>query len=427
MGGAGEHVEHPGGLGAVAVLREQVGVAAEGIRGAGNVEDGLRGESPDLVQQRGRHACSRGIREDAAAPGIAAIGAKKVVELGGSVNTLVEEQKKAQEAAREMAAAQKKVAEAMTEAAAAYGANDLKGYIAAMKKVGGDYTQGMQKGSFTATDSNIQAFSQHLKDQLAQADFGSALYQNLTKQLADANMLANLLQTAVKNGIDIAQFDPQGLFNKIFGENPGDYIDDAKWEELRKKIEELVGKPITIDVNTGEVSLNGKSKDESGVAGTKNLQSLVGNVSTITGALKELGVEVPEGFTKVLGVMQVITTIMMAIQSLATITATTSALKSIPIIGWFLQNGGVVHAANGFSGIVPGNSFSGDNIPAMLNAGETVLTRAQSGVIASALQAQDNGMAGGMGEVHVESDEMVLLLRNGAARRGMTIGEYLGL
>ena len=189
----------------------------------------------------------------------------------------------------------------------------------------------------------------------------------------------------------------------------------------------MVGKPITIDVNTGEVSLNGKSKDESGVAGTKNLQSLVGNVSTITGALKELGVEVPEGFTKVLGVMQVITTIMMAIQSLATITATTSALKSIPIIGWFLQNGGVVHAANGFSGIVPGNSFSGDNIPAMLNAGETVLTRAQSGVIASALQAQDNGMAGGMGEVHVESDEMVLLLRNGAARRGMTIGEYLGL
>ena len=77
MGGAGEHVEHPGSLGAVAVLREQVGVAAEGVGGAGNVEDGLRGESPDLVQQRGRHACSRGIREDAAAPGIAAIGERR--------------------------------------------------------------------------------------------------------------------------------------------------------------------------------------------------------------------------------------------------------------------------------------------------------------------------------------------------------------
>ena len=51
MGGTGEHVEHAGRIGAVAVVREQVGVAAEGVRGAGNVGDGLRGETADLVQQ----------------------------------------------------------------------------------------------------------------------------------------------------------------------------------------------------------------------------------------------------------------------------------------------------------------------------------------------------------------------------------------
>lgn len=353
--------------------------------------------------------------------------AAKVVELGGSVNTLLEEQKKAQETAREMAAAQKKVAAALEEASTAYSANDLKGYMSALRKVGGDYTQGMQKGNFSYTSSNLSAFTAYLNERLAQAYLGTTLHQNLTKQLADANMLANLMETAIKNGIDIAQFDPQGLFNKIFGENPGDYIDDAKWEELRKKIEELVGKPIAIDVNTGEVNVNGKSKDEKVGDGTKNLQSLVGNVSTITGALKELGVEVPEGFQKTLGVMQVVTTILMTLQSLAGITATTSAVKSIPIIGWFLQNGGVVHAADGWSGIVPGTHMSGDQVPAMLNSGELVLNKAQSGVIAAALTSAENSSGGGVSEARIESDQMVLLLRNGAARRGLTIGEYLGL
>jgi hypothetical protein len=46
-------------------------------------------------------------------------------------------------------------------------------------------------------------------------------------------------------------------------------------------------------------------------------------------------------------------------------------------------NGGIVHAAGGFS--VPGNSFSGDLVPAMLNSGELVLNRAQQGVLADAL------------------------------------------
>ena len=336
-------------------------------------------------------------------------------------------QKKAQEAAREMAAAQKKVAAALEEASTAYSSNDLKGYMSALSKVGGDYTQGMQKGNFSYTSSNLSAFTAYLNDRLAQADLGTTLYQNLTKQLADANMLANLMETAVKNGIDIAQFDPQTLFNKIFGENPGDYIEDANWQELRKKIEELVGKPITIDVNTGTVNVNGNGSKDEQKKNEMHLGQLVNNVQSITRSLNDLGVEIPEGLTKVLSTMNIITTILTTINTLAGISASTSILKSIPVIGWFLHNGGVVHAANGFSGTVPGNYFSGDQVPAMLDSGETVLSKAQSGIVATALNGIENGGFEGRSIATIESDQIRIVLQNGAQAKGMTISEYLGI
>lgn len=361
--------------------------------------------------------------------------AAKVVELGGSVNTLLEEQKKAQETAREMAAAQKKVAAALEEASTAYSANDLKGYMSALRKVGGDYTQGMQKGNFSYTSSNLSAFTAYLNERLAQADLGTTLYQNLTKQLADANMLANLMETAVKNGIDIAQFDPQALFNMIFGENPGDYIDDAKWQEVRKKIEELLGKPITIDVNTGEVNVNGKNGGKT-TSSQNQLGLLVNNVQNITRSLEHLGVEIPEGFQKVISTMQIITSVMNTIQSLAGVGGALGGMGKggggiFGMIGsifdgiFGFQNGGVVHAANGFSGVVPGNYYSGDNIPALLNSGETVLTKAQSGIVSTALQMTGAGYA--VSETRIESDQIRIVLKNGAQAKGMTVGQYLEL
>ena len=384
--------------------------------------------------------------------------AQKVVELGGSVNALIEDQKKAQEAARELTAAQKKAAEANQKMADSLAANDYKAYSAAYKQytVAQSDVQRLQpvevpilpkweqtfldalpeelkkygsKGielpvSMTYTQNNLSAFIGRLNEQLSQAPLGTTLYQNLTAQLADANMLANLMQTAVKNGIDAAQFDPQTLFNKIFGENPGDYIKDEKWQEIRKKIEEIIGKPITIDVNTGTVNVensNGKSAEK----GKNDYNKIVGSMSTITGALQQLGVEVPEGFSKTLGILQVISTITMAIQSLAAVTATTSALKAIPIIGWFLHNGGVVHAANGYS--VPGNHYSNDMVPAMLNSGELVLNKVQQGNLAS--QLQDSGNNGNVGRsmATIESDQIRIVLQNGAQAKGMTLGEYLGI
>ena len=80
-------------------------------------------------------------------------------------------------------------------------------------------------------------------------------------------------------------------------------------------------------------------------------------------------------------------------------------------------NGGVVKAANGATipgtFTVPGTTYSNDQIPAMLNAGETVLTRAQAGNIASQLQ----GAGGSINLNGVLTGENIFLSADRYARR----------
>ena len=80
-------------------------------------------------------------------------------------------------------------------------------------------------------------------------------------------------------------------------------------------------------------------------------------------------------------------------------------------------NGGVVKAVNGATipgtFTVPGTTYSNDQIPAMLNAGETVLTRAQAGNIASQLQ----GAGGSINLNGVLTGENIFLSADRYARR----------
>ena len=66
-------------------------------------------------------------------------------------------------------------------------------------------------------------------------------------------------------------------------------------------------------------------------------------------------------------------------------------------LGTMMSTISAIHSATGFAegGVVGGNTYSGDQIPAMLNAGEVVLNRAQTGALAS--QLQDGG--GGNGRI----------------------------
>lgn len=105
---------------------------------------------------------------------------------------------------------------------------------------------------------------------------------------------------------------------------------------------------------------------------TQNIGQIASGLSGITSGLQQLGIEVPQGIQQAIGILQGISSILAAIQTI-------SAIKL-----W--SNGGVIHAASGM--IVPGNNYSGDMVPSMINSGELILNRAQQGAVAS--QLQDN-------------------------------------
>jgi hypothetical protein len=139
-----------------------------------------------------------------------------------------------------------------------------------------------------------------------------------------------------------------------------------------------------------------------------NLSDITSNVGSMLSSLENIGIEIPKGFAQTFGVLQTITTILTAIQTIEAVGA---------FLGIF-ANGGTVKAANG---LVPGHSFSGDNIPAMLNSGETVLTRAQSSNLVSMLN--NNGMGNLQLETYLSGEDIRFVINNNGRRTG--VGEMV--
>ena len=88
-------------------------------------------------------------------------------------------------------------------------------------------------------------------------------------------------------------------------------------------------------------------------------------------------------------------------------------------VGTFLgiiphANGGVIHAASGYT--VPGNNFSGDMVPAMLNSGELVLNRAQQGNLAS--QLEGGGLSNLNLSAEIRGEQIRLVMNNNGRRTG---------
>lgn len=122
-------------------------------------------------------------------------------------------------------------------------------------------------------------------------------------------------------------------------------------------------------------------------------------------------------------------TVLQAIASIALGFASASKLAGeLGPFGWLAWLGAgtaalattisTVHSLTGYAegGMVQGNTYSGDQIPAMLNAGEVVLNHAQQGAIAS--QLQEAGGGGGYVPSSISGEQIYIAVNRYTRRTG---------
>ena len=159
-----------------------------------------------------------------------------------------------------------------------------------------------------------------------------------------------------------------------------------------------------------------KRKDLNAKADTtiiEGFSAISNSISGIFSGIEALGIEIPSGLKEVLGGIQAVASILTGISALVSVITTIQGVKSTPIIGEFLAGGGIAHAANGFIG---GNTFSGDQIPIMVNSGELILNRAQQGNLAS--QLSGGGMQNLQLEAVVRGEDLRFIINSNGRRTG---------
>ena len=318
----------------------------------------------------------------------------------------------------------------------------------------------MAEGVSGLNQKAISTYQSMLQESMKGMEYGST---DLTQTLAnsiDVTTLSNLLKTTLDQGLDITKMKFENgspiieeLWNTILS---GENIPDKAWEELGATISEELkkrgGKGIKINTATGNV---GDEEKQEQVDTLQQMQKLNSGLSSVNSGLQQIGIKLPDGMQKMLTVMQGVTSVIQGVQTvisvfstssqsantaavmantgtmtalIAALTANTAAL-SVNTTANFIPfaTGGIVHAAGGT--LVPGNSFSGDNIPALLNSGEVVLTRAQAGVIADALGEGNGNQGGGVPMLpYVSGDKIILGANNflkGAGKGELVTTSYL--
>ena len=254
------------------------------------------------------------------------------------------------------------------------------------------------------------------------------LKEKIATSLADAaaqvdeTTISTLMRTVIANGIEGLDLDFASL-QEMMAE--GLDIPDEKFEELQNKINEKLQAmgidPINIDFKTGEI---GKEVVKTANDTNKAWQAAANAISSAGSAMQNI----EDPAAQVAGiVMQAVANIALGFskQSIeaagggpfAWIAATLSGLAVMTSTIASIKNATKGGFASG--GIVPGNSFSGDNLHTEdygINAGELILSRSQQYAVAS--QLEGNSVQGGSSQPYVNAETIFLGLNNYLRREG---------
>ena len=273
-----------------------------------------------------------------------------------------------------------------------------------------------QTGPSGYSEEGISALRSEIQSGQKSMQMGSQEYMVEANRLVDLASFENLLKTAVQNGIELDPALLETNFEKI---DLGVDVSDEEWQTLvdtiNEKLADLGLDPIELDVKTGGVKT--LKKDVKDVE--KEFTSAMGAVGALGNALQQI----EDPAAKVAGlVAEAIATIALtfakslkttfgpwdwiaaAASGTATMIATIAAIKSATAGSY----------ANG--GIIPGNSFSGDNLTANVNSGELILNRAQQGAIAG--QLQSNPMGNLRLSTEISGSNLRVVLNNDNRQRG---------
>lgn len=272
-----------------------------------------------------------------------------------------------------------------------------------------------------ANTENIDAEIAHLKEKLSGLEIGSLDFNLTQGNLVDMTTLQTIINAQIKNGLKIDPEITKNLMNQIIS---GVDIADSTWEDLvssiNEKLKELNIEPIIIDFKTGSIEKETKKFEKSWQAAAQAVQTVGGAIQSLEDPAAKVAGTVAQAIANIaLGYSQAmlapkdpVSWIAFAATGLATMLTTISA----------------IHSSTGYAqgGIVKGNSYSGDNIPAMvggssgelvgLNAGEVVLTKAQQGNLAS--QLEGNGGGGRYVPSHVSGEQIWIVLNAYTKRSG---------
>ena len=235
-------------------------------------------------------------------------------------------------------------------------------------------------GLIAQTEEHISNLQQRIKEAPDETTIST-----LKKQLVEAQDELKRLNN-IGTDVNTAALPPLMQMESVLKQ----LNEDLKKAETPEAYQNLLAdiKAINEEIDTFKGKSNGNKNKKKSYEDlekfNKDYSQIVGGVSSIASGIQQMGVEMPKELQSILGVLTGMSTIMSGIVAILTLIDAKETVQAATAPLPFFANGGVVHAANGF--MVPGNTYSGDMIPAALNAGEVVLNRAQAGVLAADLE-----------------------------------------